>query len=144
MKQLMIDINKCINCHACEIACKQENNIPVGIRWIRVHEVEYANTDRGLSKDFVVTMCRHCMDPLCMKVCPEDAINRRLDGIVLIDREKCSGCKLCVEACSFGVIQYNLEKNKVEKCNMCVHRIDKGLRPACVIHCPTKALQFAT
>jgi Fe-S-cluster-containing dehydrogenase component len=130
-----------VGCYACEIACKAEFNLPVGPRRIRVIEVTKDIGGRT-SKNFLPVHCMHCTRPLCIDVCPIKAISQRADGIVLINSSLCTGCKACFEVCQFGALQLNPETLIAEKCTMCVHRIDKGLKPACVLTCPTGALRF--
>ena len=139
---LLFDADLCHGCQACEIACKQEHSLPVGPRWI--HAMPYGPRPVGnkLVLTFKSTRCMHCARPPCMPACPVDAISKRADGIVLIDEELCIACGACVEACPFEAPQFNPEKNTVEKCNLCVHRVDAGLKPACVRACPTGALVF--
>ena len=139
---LMVDNEMCIGCQACEIACKQENNLPVGPRWIRALAVGPKEIGGELKMSFAVVRCHHCANPPCMEVCPTDAIEQRADGIVLIKPELCIGCEACIEACPFGAPQLNPEGNIVEKCTLCVHRIDQGLAPACFLACPPGAISF--
>ena len=139
---LLIDADLCIGCQACEVACKQENNIPVGPRWVRAIQVGPKEVGGELKMSFIVVRCKHCAKPACMDVCPTDAITKRADGIVLIKPELCTGCKACIEACPFGAPQLNPEKSIVEMCTLCVHRIDQGLAPACFLACPTEAISF--
>lgn len=134
--------NLCLGCQACEIACKQEHDIPVGPRWIRVFKVGPEKTNGRLRLSFRQVRCMHCGKPLCLEACPTNAIYKRVDGLVLIDDKLCIGCEICIEACPFEAPQFNPEKDIVEKCNFCVHRVDEGLTPACVLVCPTKALIF--
>ncbi len=150
-----IDLSKCIGCHACAVACKAENNtypqtsplivrngraLAVNWRWVIYKENgTYPNPTRV----FITSACNHCEEPACLKSCPVGAISKReSDGIVLIDQDKCIGCKYCVWACPYGAPQFNENTKKVEKCTFCVHRIDAGLPPACVTTCPGKALNF--
>ena len=140
---LIIDVERCVGCYACEVACKQENNISIGNpSWIKVVQVGPKLEGDKLVMHFVPTVCKHCGNPPCIEACPEDAISKREDGIVLIDAELCIGCKACIEACPFKVPQFNPETNLVEKCTLCVHRIEKGLKPNCVTHCPAEAIFF--
>ena len=134
--------NACLGCQACEIACKQEHDIPVGPRWIRVFTVGPHEKHEKLRLTFRQVRCMHCGEPPCIDVCPRNAITKRSDGIVLIDEELCIGCGACIEECPFGAPQFNPVTNKVEKCNMCVNRVDEGLAPSCVLVCPTNALLF--
>lgn len=139
---LQVQPDRCIGCYACEVACKQENDIPVGPRWIRVLAISPNETNGRPRLHFVPITCKHCVKPACKNVCPEDAIVKRKDGIVLIDAMLCTGCKACVDVCPYRALQFNPEKGVVEKCTLCVHRIDQSLKPSCVLSCPTKALHF--
>ena len=132
----------CLGCQACEIACKQEHDIPVGPRWTRIITLGPEEKAGKIRLSFEQTRCMHCGHPPCIAACPVDAISKREDGIVLINEELCIGCSACIEACPFGAPQYNPRKDKVEKCNLCAHRIDRGIEPACVHTCPTGALVF--
>ncbi len=141
-KSLLVDIDSCYGCYTCEVACKQEHELPVGPRWIRVTKVGPKRVAGKLSMYFYPMHCMHCSVPACKEACPEDAIEQRADGVVLYLEEKCTGCMNCVEACPFGIPQYNPETNLVDKCNLCVDRIDRGELPACVHHCPTDAIFY--
>ena len=145
-KYLFVDLEYCNNCHACEVACKQENDSPVGVNWIKV--VNYGPRIAGgqLRTDYIPIMCMHCPNHFCMDVCPTEpkAISLRDDGLIVIDPELCIGekCQKCIEACTLGVMQFNPQTNAVEKCNLCVERVDAGLLPACVAACPTKCMYY--
>ncbi len=92
--------------------------------------------------DFVPTTCLHCGKPPCADACPTKAIKRRADGIVIIEPELCNGYKACLVTCPFGVIQFDPEKDIAEKCDMCLSRVEKGLKPTCVQHCEAGAILF--
>ncbi len=141
-KGIFVDLEYCIGCQACEVACKQENDIPVGVKWINVVKVGPRMVGDRLRMDFVPMRCKHCAKAPCIDSCPEKAISRRSDGIVLIDPEQCIGCMACLEACPFAVIQMNPKTEVAEKCTLCVHRVDAGLEPACVHTCPSKCMYF--
>lgn len=141
-KRLFVDFDYCIGCRACEVACKQENHIPVGIKWINVVQVGPRMVGNKLKMDFIPMRCRHCVNAPCIEACPEKAIAGRSDNIVLIDSDLCTGCMACTEACSFGAIQLNPQTQVAEKCTLCVPRIDAGLEPACVHACPSKCMYF--
>ena len=117
----------CMGCHTCEVACKQENGLGVGPRLVRVIE---------RSPDFIPIYCHHCADAPCRESCPVEAITRTVQGIVLIDRDLCIGCKACVEACPFGAMQFDDENDLAVKCDMCVDRQSEGKGPACAAVCP--------
>lgn len=145
-----VNINKCTGCKACQVACKDKNNLPVGVRWRRVMLYEGGdwvniNGDLTPSNVFayaVTTACNHCSNPVCLQSCPASAISKREDGIVLIDKDKCIGCRYCSWACPYGAPQFNEELGVMTKCNMCYDLVDKGERPACVEACPYRAMDF--
>ena len=139
---LMIDTRNCVGCNACEVACKQEHNLPVGPRWIKVFPDAPKEIEGRVQLRYVVTHCMHCSQPQCQKVCSAGAITKRADGIVLIDEALCIGCKECIEACPLGAMCFDEEKAVVAKCDLCVHRIDSGLQPACAAACPAHCIYF--
>jgi len=141
-KNLFVELEYCTGCRSCEVACKQENNLPVGIKWINVVQVGPRKVGNKLKMDFVPMRCRNCAHPPCMEACPEDAIFKRSDGIVMIDPDLCIGCASCLESCPFGAIQINPETDVAQMCTLCTHRIDEGLDPACVHHCPADCIHF--
>lgn len=160
---MLIDLKRCIGCDACTIACKQEQGTPPDVMFARVLTREYG-TFPTVKKFFLPILCNHCEEPACVTACPNEAIKKRLDGIVYVDEEKCSGAKCCVSACPYGAIFYPSEGNlfyfgtptdlekyhsskRVKfpvamKCNFCTKRVDQGLEPACVITCPSGARIF--
>lgn len=140
--RITVDRGRCIACYTCEVACKQEHNLPVGPRWITVETVGPRMVGQGLRMDFVPMLCMHCAEPACMNACPQNAIFKREDGIVLVDDDACTGCRLCIDACPMGAMQYLAEKGVASKCTYCVERIDAGKLPSCVLNCPTHALRF--
>jgi Fe-S-cluster-containing dehydrogenase component len=139
---MVIDNDLCWGCNTCELACKQENSPPEGSRWIRVRTKGVQKIDGRLRLIYSPARCLHCSKPSCKEVCPVDAIFKRPDGIVLVNPETCTGCKACIEACPFGVMQFNSEKGVAEKCHLCYHRIDRGERPACVDKCIGRCIHF--
>lgn len=158
---IVLDLNRCTGCMTCVVACKQENLTPPGVWWNRVLELESQSPDRITYFRYA---CMHCDNPPCVGACPENAIYKRHDGIVLIDRAKCKGHGECVEACPYGVIEMNPShtyfpdqelpfEEKAENyrrhptgrastCTFCAHRVDKGQEPACVAGCPSKVMVF--
>ncbi len=135
----VIDQTKCIGCHACTTACKAENEVPLSVNRTYVKAVDvgvFPLTRRA----FQVTRCNQCEDAPCVTACPTAAMYRRPDGIVDFDKSICIGCKACMAACPYDAIFINPEDHSAEKCNVCSHRIDAGLEPACAVVCPTQAI----
>ena len=148
---LLIDVNKCASdCDACVSACSKENgwedtgNPETDAQWIRKVDLKDKVTGRELS---MPVMCQHCENPPCVDVCPTGASFKRVDGIVLVDKHTCIGCRYCMMACPFKARSFVHEpltdqksyaprgKGTVESCTLCVHRIDVGGKPACVEAC---------
>ena len=140
-KTLLIDHDICFNCQACVAACMQENNLLSG-SYINLVTVGPRMVDGKLAVDYMPVTCTHCARPACVAACPVEAIKKRQDGVVLINTDLCNGCMACISACPFTAIRFNTEKGVAEKCNLCLHRIDGGLEPACVKHCQAKAILF--
>jgi Fe-S-cluster-containing dehydrogenase component len=135
MKQhtLFIDHAACWGCMACEVACKQENGVDTGVKLIAIAEDGPKRVDGRLVFVFQVNVCTHsyCADFPCLDVCPSDAIQRREDGIVVLQEDLCSGCEVCIDACPYDAIRFNEVQGIAQKCNLCHHRVDRGLIPAC-------------
>ena len=140
--KLLVDIDLCVGCFSCEVACKQEHNLPQGPRLIKVIQVGPKEVGGKLIMAFIPKHCRHCEKPPCIESCPVDAISKRNDGIVLFNDKLCIGCGNCIEACPFGAPQLNPETKVVQACDLCHERIDRSELPACVQNCPNKALHF--
>ncbi len=134
-RALVVDSAACVGCHACEVACKQEHDLPIGPSWIRVHEDSRWDSEGRPQTRYIVTHCMHCRRPRCLEACPEGAITKREDGVVLIDAEACSGCMMCIEACPFGVIQFDDDEGVAQKCDLCVERLEEDREPACAAAC---------
>ena len=135
----VIDNRKCIGCHACTTACKSEHQVPIGVNrtWVKqVEKGEFPHTRRLFS----VMRCNHCTDAPCVEICPTEALHFRNDGIVDFDKERCIGCKSCMQACPYDALYIDPETKTAAKCNYCAHRIDVGLEPACVNVCPEHAI----
>lgn len=134
-----IDQRTCIGCHACTVACKTEHEVPLGQfrTWVKyVDSGEFPDTTRS----FGVMRCNHCTDAPCVKICPTQALYKRDDGIVDFDNERCIGCKSCMQACPYDAIYIDADTHTAAKCNMCAHRVDEDLEPACVVVCPTHSI----
>src|SRR5277367_6291947 len=135
----VIDNRKCIGCHACTVACKTENSVPVGVNrtWVKyVEKGVFPNTRRV----FQVTRCNHCEKPPCVTICPVTAMYQRKDGIVDFNSDRCIGCKACMQACPYDSIYIDPDDGTAAKCHFCAHRTEVGLEPACVIVCPEHAI----
>lgn len=135
----VIDHRKCIGCHACTVACKSENEVPLGTfrTWVKyIEKGEYPDTRRFFS----VMRCNHCEDAPCITICPVTALFRRDNGIVDFNGDRCIGCKSCMQACPYDALYINPNTNTAEKCNFCAHRVEAQLEPACVIVCPVQAI----
>ena len=138
---MVIDLHRCIGCHTCEVVCKMENDVALGVWQTWVKEIE-KGTYPAVRKAFLPILCNNCDNPVCVTVCPTKASFQRKDGIVMIDPHKCIGCRYCMAACPYGVRHVDPTMNIVKKCSFCSHRVDAGLRPACVEACPTGAIVF--
>ena len=132
---LAVDLAACCGCLSCSVACKQEHDLPVGPQWVTVYRNEPRLIEGKLQLRYTVAHCMHCHEPKCLEACPESAITRRADGAVLIDGNRCNGCRMCMEACPFGVIAFNEDEGVAQKCDLCVARLARGKAPACVSAC---------
>ena len=128
------------------MACKNENQGSVGFMRVQTQNAAAKDLPVGtfpeLRMIFMPLVCNHCEDPPCADACPVDAIEKREDGIVILDPEACDGCGTCVDACPYAMISFDEDKDVAEKCNLCSHRIDKGLEPFCVVCCEGQAIHF--
>jgi len=166
---MFIDIEKCIGCGLCVKACKTENDVldePFFFRtWVERYNIPAKDVtaleaeDRprvdspngghdgfteiypreGAKSFFVPKLCNHCAHSPCVQVCPVGATFESPDGVVLVDKSYCIGCRYCVQACPYGCRYIDPRTNTVDKCSLCYHRITKGLTTACSEICPTKA-----
>jgi len=153
MKAFVVDLSICNGCYCCQIACKDEHvandwtpyarpQPDYGQFWIKVLETERGTVPK-VRVSYFPRMCRHCEDAQCIACCPVDAIYKRQDGLVIIDPLKCTGCKLCPDACPHDGIYFNDDLNIAQKCTGCAHLLDDGWDlPRCVDACPTGALKF--
>jgi tetrathionate reductase subunit B len=164
---MAIDVEKCIGCGNCVRACKEENGVPQEPfyfrTWVERYHVpeggiEHPTVDSpnggydgfpekypagdGAKSFFVPKLCNQCAHSPCVQVCPVGATFESPDGVVLVDQKYCMGCRYCVQACPYGCRYIHPEKGVVDKCNLCYHRITKGLTTACCESCPTGARQL--
>ncbi|MFC1971385.1 4Fe-4S dicluster domain-containing protein [Chloroflexota bacterium] len=152
---MLVDIESCLGCGICVVACKQEHDLPPtkddipgtkGIAWNQVLSFPEGIYPE-MTMEYLYLQCMHCEEPPCRVSCPKDAIFKRDDGIVLFDKNKCDGCKnvpqgpKCIPACPYGIIQLD-KKGIAEACTLCTHLVDKGLEPACVKACIGGSLIF--
>ncbi len=159
---MVIDLNRCIGCQACTVACKVKNFTKPGIFWNWVLHEE-AGEYPSVRRHFIPRLCMQCQDAPCIDACPTGATYRGEDGLVLIEYDKCAGCKYCLLACPYGARCFNEEKGGyygavltpaeklgyqkhrlgvVEKCDFCLDSLKQGQEPACVRVCPPKARYF--
>jgi anaerobic dimethyl sulfoxide reductase subunit B (iron-sulfur subunit) len=144
------DANQCTGCKACQVACKDKWDLDVGITWRRVAEFSggawVANADGTFTQSvfayYTSLACNHCQSPLCVDVCPAGAMQKREDGIVMIDQNACIGCRYCEWACPYSAPQFDEARGVMTKCNMCYDAVDAGELPTCVAACPSRALMY--
>jgi formate dehydrogenase iron-sulfur subunit len=157
------DTTVCIGCKACEVACKEWNQLPAanggvntlsgdsydntrrldGLHWRHVKFVEQFTPDRSQGRWLLMSdVCKHCVRAGCLEVCPTGAIIRTEFDTVVIQSDVCNGCRDCIGACPFGVIEINPASGTAQKCTLCYDRLRVGLEPACSKACPTDSIQF--
>ena len=160
-----IKVDRCIGCGRCVDACKRENNVPDEPFYFRTWVERYVETADGetivdspngardgfktapsekkvFKTFFVPKICNQCEKPPCVQVCPVGATYKTDDGVILVDREYCIGCRYCIQACPYGMRYLHPATRVADKCTFCYHRVVKGLLPACVEVCPTQARVF--
>jgi Fe-S-cluster-containing dehydrogenase component len=134
----VIDHSRCIGCHACTVACKAENDVPLGRfrTWVKY-------TEKGefpaVKRSFAVLRCNQCSAAPCVTICPTSALVKRPDGIVDVNPDHCIGCKSCMQGCPYDAL-YIGNEGTAQKCHFCAHRTEQGLAPACAVVCPTEAI----
>ncbi|MCF8242478.1 MAG: 4Fe-4S dicluster domain-containing protein [Melioribacteraceae bacterium] len=160
-----IDINKCIGCGRCADACKTENDVPrepfFFRTWVERYRIyqdgdvqidspngavngfEKGTESKNIERSFFVPkICNHCDNPPCVQVCPVGATFKSEDGVILVDKNYCIGCRYCIQACPYGARYLHPETRTADKCTFCYHRLVQGKLPACVETCPTQARIF--
>lgn len=137
---MAVDTRKCVACKACVFACQAENDVPEGYcrDWI-VEEVR--GVFPHLTAENRSERCNHCSNPPCVDCCPTGASFVAEGGVVMVTRDKCTGCKACVTSCPYDA-RYVHPEGYVDKCTFCLHRVQRGEQPACVSICPTETLYF--
>ena len=138
---IVIDGKRCIDCKACVVACRAENDVPLQYsrNWL---DEEVRGEYPRLIGTSEPEQCHHCQDPACVRVCPTGASYQRPDGIVAVKASECVGCRYCVVACPYEARFFREDKGVVEKCDFCAARVDRGEQPACVETCPGKVRVF--
>ena len=141
----MFDMNRCYACQACSIACKDWHGIEPGAeKFMTVYEWE-EGTFPNIRLHSLAFPCAHCEDPACLKVCESGAIYKEDEfGAVLVDQDKCTGCRKCYSACPYGAPRFATDEPtcKMSKCDMCIDRLAEGKQPACTQSCPLRAFDF--
>ena len=139
---LVVNVNRCIGCYSCELACKLENGVDLGHHWNKVYQVEPYGQWPDVHTWWLSKRCQQCENAPCIEVCPTGASFRDEDGTVAIDEASCIGCQLCMSACPYDVRDYNETLSVVQKCTMCPQLTERGEKPACVKNCCGKALFY--
>lgn len=144
---IVTDLDRCVGCLVCTVACKLENDVPVGAYWQKVlrvgpNPIKAGDTFPNVEMYFLPVGCQHCKNAPCVSVCPTGASQKKADGTVQIDKAKCIGCKLCIKACPYGVRYFNEASKVVEKCTMCDQLTGQGKEPVCVSGCTGRARFF--
>jgi len=138
---MVIDQRRCVACMACVVACKRENDVPEEHFRTRVLESVEGEFPR-LRMELRSELCNHCDNPPCVYNCPTGASYKRKDGVVMISRMKCVGCKACIAACPYDARYMHPDKGYADKCTFCEHRLKENLAPACVATCIGKSRIF--
>jgi formate dehydrogenase iron-sulfur subunit len=137
--RFVFDMNACVGCHSCEVACAEQNNLPVEVAWRKVGEIE--GGEFPATKRFNLSMaCNHCLEPTCLEGCPTEAYVKLSNGVVQHHAEDCIGCQYCTWNCPYSVPVFHAARKIVSKCDMCLPRLEGGYTSACVDACPTNAI----
>ena len=136
-----VDTRRCFGCHACEVSCKAENDVPLG-HFIRQTIYKDVGEYPRVARLFLPVSCQHCEDAPCIKACPCGALHKEAGGTVAVDYNTCCGHGTCVDVCPYGAIYLDPVAKQAVKCHNCYHRTEQGMEPACVPTCPSEALYF--
>ena len=140
---MVVELDRCIGCHGCQVACKFENNIALGTSRCHTYYMGPTGDFPYLHMYYMTVQCQQCENPSCTEVCPTGACYKSdEDGVIRIDRETCIGCLSCMRACPFHANNFNKELRIMDKCDLCAHLREKGETPACVWNCPGGALHY--
>ncbi len=138
---MLIDLDKCIGCYACQVTCRKEHNLPRWADRLKVH-IQDVGTYPAFTRLFFPSLCNHCEKPICTEYCSSNALQYSEQGIIRYDAEACNHCFACIDACEPETIVYHKEAAFLSKCDFCFERLQQGLQPACVLSCMAKALHF--
>jgi formate dehydrogenase iron-sulfur subunit len=155
---MFTDVSLCIGCRACQVACKQWNQLdPEEAEWTGSYQnhahftdksfrlvrfIEESDDRNGVRWNMMSDVCKHCTQAGCLEACPTGAIYRTEYGTVNINQDICNGCRYCIPACPFGVVSFNHDSGTATKCTFCNDRLHNGLGPACAKACPTESIKF--
>jgi Fe-S-cluster-containing dehydrogenase component len=144
---IITDLDRCVGCLACSVACKMVNSVPIGQFWNKTLRIGPNPKNEGdnwpnIELYYLTVQCQHCEKPQCVDVCPTGASQKLADGTVQIDKQKCIGCQFCVMACPYNVRYLNESERVVEKCTLCEQLIADGGQPQCVSQCGGRARYF--
>ena len=145
MKQyaFVIELDRCIGCKGCQVACKMENGTDLGSDRTKVRQIGPIGKYPDLQMYFLPTMCQQCENPVCVRVCPSGAVYKsKEDGVVRIDRMKCIGCHSCNQECPYHANTFSEMRRSMDKCTLCSEARERGEEPACVRNCSGRALHF--
>lgn len=145
MKQytFVVELDRCIGCKGCQVACKMENGTAFGSDRIKVRMVGPIGTYPELQMYFLPTMCQQCKNPICVRVCPTGAAYKNgEDGVICIDEKKCIGCHSCNKKCPYQANTYSETRRTMDKCTICAEARKNGETPACVRNCSGRALHY--
>ena len=136
-----VDTRRCFGCHACEVSCKAENDVPLG-HFIRQTIYKDVGEYPRVARVFLPMSCQHCEEAPCIKACPCGALHKTTGGTVAVDYNVCCGHATCVEVCPYGAIYIDPVAKQAVKCHNCYHRLEVDMQPACVDTCPSQAIHF--
>lgn len=146
-EKISVNVETCVGCHTCELACAVAHSKSGDLftAFLEGERPGYRIYVESFKNTPVPVPCNHCEEAACVLACPTGAANRKTDGgPVFIEDERCIGCGMCVQACPFGVVAISVERKTAYKCDLCITRLARGEKPACVAACPTRSLSFGT